>query len=158
MQGVGRDGDINSIEKFVCQLYGVHFKSNVNDARMELFGKGKNSLDMVPQQEMLQIQLHADQKDFVAASLVDTAAWKNNDGCLEIVWTRLLPIPVACIELVTCGCKLKCKTARCSCFKGSMQCANACDCDAINCSNPAGQIFDHIRALVNSLNIDILLQ
>ena len=35
-----------------------------------------------------EIWLHADQDDFVAASAVDTATWKKNDGYLEIVWTR----------------------------------------------------------------------
>ena len=48
MQEVERDGDLDLIEKFVCQLCGVPYKSNVNDTRMKLFGKGKNSLDMLP--------------------------------------------------------------------------------------------------------------
>ena len=39
------------------------------------------------------------------------------EGCLKAVWTRLPPIPDACLELVTCGCKSKCRTVRWSCFR-----------------------------------------
>ena len=39
---------------------------------------------------------------------------------------------------VTCGCKMKCKTARRSCLKGSMQCPNECGYDAIDSFNRAG--------------------
>ena len=61
-----------------------------------------------------------------------------DDGSLEVVWTRLPVLPEACIELVTCGCKSKCKTAQCKCFKSGQRCILACKCDAEDCKNPAG--------------------
>ena len=53
MQGIERDGDIGPIENFVCQLFDVPYKSNVNDARMELFGKIKTVLICYLEQEMV---------------------------------------------------------------------------------------------------------
>ena len=38
-----------------------------------------------------------------------------------------------------CGCKSKCRTVRCSCFRKDINCSYACSFDAIECSNPAGQ-------------------
>ena len=49
------------------------------------------------------------------------------------------PIPDACLELVTCGCKSKCKTAGSSCFRKNLKCTSACGCELIHCCNPAGQ-------------------
>ena len=38
-----------------------------------------------------------------------------------------------------CGCKSKCRTVRCSCFRKDIKCSYACSCHSIECSNPAGQ-------------------
>ena len=67
-----------------------------------------------------------------------TSVWINEEGCLKAVWTRQPPIPDACLELVKCGCKSKCRTVRCSCFRKDIKCSYACSRDAIECSNPAG--------------------
>ena len=79
-------------------------------------------------------------------SPIDTAAWKES-GYLEAVWTRPAAIPDACLELVTCRCKSKCRTARCTCFKKDFRCTFACRCDTIDCSNQAGQYIHRLMQI-----------
>ena len=43
--------------------------------------------------------------------------WRKRGTSLEIVWRRLQPVPNTCLQLVTCDCKTKCSTDRCSCYK-----------------------------------------
>ena len=148
--GIGRDGELAPIEQFVCHLYGRPDQSSVDQARLQLFGKAKNGLEILPPTKdtlelhtiranyQAKIWLQADQQHIQVSSPVDTSAWINEEGCLKAVWTRLPPIPDACLELVTCGCKSKCRTVRCSCFRKDIKCYYACSCDAIECSNPAG--------------------
>ena len=85
------------------------------------------------------IWLQADQEHIDIPSPTDISAWMMESDCLKAVWTRLPPIPDACLELVTCGCKVKCRTARCGCFKTNLSCTYACGCDGVDCCNPAGQ-------------------
>ena len=151
VKGIGRDGELASIEQFVCHLYGTPEQSNVNNSRLQLFGKANKGLEMLPPTRdalelhsaranyQAKIWLQADKEHIDVSPPIDTAAWKKVSECLEAVWTRLPPIPDACLELVSCGCKSKCKTGRCSCFRKDLKCTYACGCDAIDCSNPAGQ-------------------
>ena len=48
VQGIGRDGELAPIEQFVCHLNGTSEQQTVNNARLQLFGKGKLGLDMLP--------------------------------------------------------------------------------------------------------------
>ena len=149
--GIGRDGELAPIEQFVCHLYGKHEQSSIDQARLQLFGKAKKGFEMLPPTKdalelhtiranyQAKIWLQADQQHIHVSSPVDTSAWINEEGCLKAVWTRLSPIPDSCLELVTCGCKSKCRKIRCSCFRKDIKCSYACSCDAIECSNPAGQ-------------------
>ena len=151
VKGIGRDGELASIEQFVCHLYGTPEQSNVNNSRLQLFGKANKGLEMLPPTRdalelhsaranyQAKIWLQADKEHIDVSPPIDTAAWKKVSECLEAVWTRLPPIPDACLELVSCSCKSKCKTGRCSCFRKDLKCTYACGCDAIDCSNPAGQ-------------------
>jgi len=151
VKGIGRDGDLAPIEQFVCHLYGTPDQRTVNHARLQLFGKAKKGLEMLPPTRdalelhatranyQAKIWLQADQEHIDVSSPTDTSAWRKESGCLKAVWTRLPPIPKACLELVACGCKSKCRTARCTCFRENFRCTFACGCDAIDCCNPTGQ-------------------
>ena len=134
----------------MCHLYGRPEQSSVDQARLQLFGKANKGLDMLPPTKHA-LELHtiranyqakiwqqADQQH-IQVSPVDTSAWINEEGCLKAVWTRLPPIPDACLERLACGCKSKCRTVRYSCFKKDIKCYYVCSCDAIECSNPVGQ-------------------
>ena len=149
--GIDRDGELAPIEQFVCHLYGIPEQSSVDQATLHLFCKAKKGLEMLPPTKdalelhtiranyQAKILLLADQQHIQVSSPMDTSAWINEEVCLNAVWTRLPPIPDACLELVTCGCKSKCRTVRCSCFRKDIKCSYTCSCDAIECSNPAGQ-------------------
>ena len=45
---IGRDGELAPIEQFVCHLYGTPEQQTVDNARLQLFGKGKLGLEMLP--------------------------------------------------------------------------------------------------------------
>ena len=65
-------------------------------------------------------------------------AWRKESGYLTPQWTRLSPVPLSCLELVTCSCKTKCKKAGCTRFKTNLKCTNACDCcESVDCCNPS---------------------
>ena len=66
--------------------------------------------------------------------------------CLKAVRTRLPPIPDACVELVICRLKSKCRMAQRKCFKKNLNWTYACGCDGVHCCNPAGQ---YTRVQVN---------
>ncbi|XP_071479491.1 uncharacterized protein [Diadema antillarum] len=149
VKGIGRDGELEPIEQFVCQLYGTSIQANVNSARLHLFGKAKKGLEMLPpRKDALQLHveranyqakvwLQADREEIVMPFPASTPAWKLKSGRLVPIFTSIPPIPVSCLELVSCSCKSKCSTARCSCFKNDFKCTFACACEAINCCNPA---------------------
>ena len=132
-------------------LYGTSEQQTVDNARLQLFGKGKLGLEMLPPTRdalelhtaranyQAKIWLQADHEHRDIPSPTDISAWMMQSDCLKAVWTRLPPIPDACLDLVTCGCKAKCRTARCSCFKTNLSCTYACGVDGVDCCNPAGQ-------------------
>ena len=148
---IGRNGELDLIEQFVCRLYGVPTQTDVNQARLHLFVKGRKELDMLPPTRdaldlhckranyQARIWLQADQEQIIVPPPTDTFAWTKETSMLSPVWTRLPPIPEACLQLVTCGCKSKCKTVQCTCYKKGLRCTPACGCDAVECCNPAGQ-------------------
>ena len=122
-QGIGRDGELAPIEQFVCHLYGTPEQQTVDNATLQLFGKGKLGLEMLPPTRdalelhiaranyQAKIWLQADQEHIDIPSPTDISAWTMESDCLNVVWTRLPPIPDACLELVTCGCKATYRTA-----------------------------------------------
>lgn len=136
--------------QFVCHLYGTP-EQTIDNVRLQHFSKAKLGLEMLPPTRddlelhtactncQAKIWLQADQEHIVISSPTGTSAWTMEYDCLKAVWTRLHPIPDACLELVTYGCKSKCRTARCTCFKKNLNCTYACGCDGMDCCNPAGQ-------------------
>ena len=59
--------------------------------------------------------------------------YKNTDGQILPVTTKVLPAPQAINELVRC-CKTDCSTLRCSCRKNNLPCTELCSCDT-GCAN-----------------------
>ena len=48
VSSIRRNGELDLIEQFVCRLYGVPTQTDVNQARLHLFVKGRKELDMLP--------------------------------------------------------------------------------------------------------------
>ena len=89
--GIGRDGELAPIEQFVCHLYGGPKQSSVDQARLQLFGKANEGLEMLPPTKdalelhtiranyQAQIWLQADQQHIPVSSPVDTSARINEE-------------------------------------------------------------------------------
>lgn len=149
LQGVGRDGPAELAEEFVCRLYGSQTPSRGLDcARSAIFQKGQIALEMLPPTRdafslhlkrsnyQAKIWLQADKSTLAVGSPCESQGWRATDDGLCVVWTHLPPIPQACVELVACGCKTKCRTMACSCLKKEQVCTPACTCNAEQCRNP----------------------
>ena len=139
---VGKDGGIEKVEEFVCQLYNAVDATTVNIARCKMFDKGKVALEMLPltydalelhlsrANYQAKIWLQADKQTIMVDSPGSVAGWQMNQDGLAIVWNRLPGIPTKCVELVTCDCKSKYKTAGCRCYQNDQPCMSDCGCAA----------------------------
>ena len=116
-----------------------------------MFLKGKKNLEALPPTAD-SLALHTARANFQAnvwhQSLQNdhshlkphgTDGLKKIDTGLVIVWKTLSSIPESCIQLITCGCKTKCRSANCKCVKMNQQCIAACGCDSVGCCNPVGK-------------------
>ena len=142
LAGVGRYGDLGDTEKCVCLLYGID-DNDINCARRSLFVKAKRALEMLPPTKDA-LELHVARANYQAKIWInadkaimdsdnnkaaDTIGWTESLNGLEIVWKRLPAVP-------SCGCKKKCVSVRCKCFKSNLRCTPACGCDAVRCADP----------------------
>ena len=150
LNNVGRIAsvDLAGLEEFnVCCLYGGGTE-DVDELRFYQFSKSRKGLELLsPPKDAL--QLHVARANFQAKiwlqegvqemeieSAMETGGWAVGPSGLEIVWTRLPPVPKACIELTSFGCKTKCSTARCKCYRANQICMYECQCNAMDCANP----------------------
>ena len=115
-----------------------------------MFDQGKVALEMLPPtQDALELHLsranyqanvwlQADKVEMNVNSPTRVLGWQRTTEGLQIVWNRLESVPSnsKCVELVTCGCESKCKTAGCKCFKSDLRCMCACDECHADCLNP----------------------
>ena len=71
--------------------------------------------------------------------------WESCDKVYNPIMTDELPAPLALIELSVCGCKTKCTTRRCKCFKNKLPCTDMCKC--VDCENDDGDFSDEERCV-----------
>ena len=151
LHGVGRDGALSDVEEFVCMLYkSPHCSSGVDKARHDMFQKGMKALEMLPPTSdalelhmsranyQAKVWLQANKADVVVADPEETGGWQATDGRLDVVWMRTPCVPSSSLELVTCGCKSKCRTKICRCHSIGQPCIPACGCDVEGCMNTTG--------------------
>ena len=148
---------IAKLNKFLCLMYGDKTSEDVNKCRFALFKQGKCSDDQLPPtcDSLLQ---HICRANYQAAiwlqSLeaemtippIDENGWRLYDGELHIVWMTTPPAPDSLLECINCGCKTGCKTQRCSCMKGVLQCTDVC------CTN--GKDSDELSEVVDDIGLD----
>ena len=141
--------DLKKMEKFVCSLYNDFNCCKVNDTRYKLFCKNQNlqSYQLPPTHAALQKHLqHANYQAYVWKHALDARilsqgpdgqGWRVRGEELEIDWTDIPPATESVMELMCCGCRGKCETRRCSCFKNELHCTDACSCgeECVNCAN-----------------------
>jgi hypothetical protein len=112
--------------------------------RFALFKQGKCSDDQLPPtcDSLLQYIRRANYQAAIwlqsldaemAIPPIDENGWRLYDGELHIVWMTTPPAPDSLLECINCGCKIGCKTQRCSCMKVALQCTDVCTC--VGCTN-----------------------
>ena len=120
LQGIGSDGELASIEQFLCGLYGCSPESHntgVNTCRYRLFLKARKSLEQLPPTADA-LQLHvkranyqakfwvkAANSEFKATDPIVTGGWSIKDGVTSPVWMHNPSVPQACMQIVSCGYK-----------------------------------------------------
>jgi hypothetical protein len=151
---IGRDGPVEDAEEFICWLYGAPDPvSSLNKCRVDLFEKGNKDLEKLPPisdafclhvawcNYQAKVWLKANvglPKIPSPSSPTDTGWWISCEDKLQIIWSTIPSIPQSCISLISCGCKKKCRTVNCKCYKNNQQCIPLCGCDVNECKNPAG--------------------
>ena len=149
LAGIGRNGAIEPVEEYICRLYGIrNVTSGVIKGRFELFMKGKKDIECLPPTYDA-LKLHLSRCNYQAKiwlqsniavqeleDPINTGGWIKGQSGLEIKWTSLPSIPDVVVELTTCGCTTKCKTAACKCYVQQQICTSGCGCYAEMCRNP----------------------
>ena len=123
LHGIGRDGALCEVEKFICHLYKApQSDAGVDIAHYDLFKRGKKTLEQLPPtQDALDLHvrranvqaavwLQANKANMQLTNPALTGAWKEQDGHLEIIWKTLPSVPESCNALITCQCTEKCRT------------------------------------------------
>ena len=138
----------DELAKFVCLRYcpkGICITS-IPDLRWHLFCKQLAESNKVPptlgalEEHIKRVRLQS--RVWFQATIMQQQPfeplnfgyYKNTDGQILPVTTKVLPAPQAIIELVRCKCKTDCSTLRCSCRKNNLPCTELCSCDT-ECTN-----------------------
>ena len=150
---VGHDGNSEGVERYLCRLYGCSegaHDPDIDVCRYRLFMKARKALDLLPPtrdalqlhlascNEQAKIRISADDPTFTAQDPLRSGGWKNDGDGLKPVWIRLQAVPSACTQLISCGCKTKCSTSHCKCYRSGQVCMFECACEARDCANPTG--------------------
>ena len=140
---------LQSLEEYVCRLYGQNTTSSVNEARLNIFRLTcKSDHTLPPNADCL--ALHAQRANFQAAvwrrclTPIMSApspvghGWKIDidvdQPSLSVDWMNTPPAPSSLAQLVKCSCKKgSCSSNRCKCWSADMPCTDICHC--IHCTN-----------------------
>lgn len=148
LEGIGRDGPYEGAEKFVCRLYNTPQSRSADEARHDIFSKGKKGLELLPPTSnalslhiaranyQAKIWLQSDKRSLALEPAWETDGWTRNNNGLQIVWMTKPAIPEACIELIACNCKSQCQSRACKCRRTEQICMPECTCNSDDCCNP----------------------
>ena len=132
-----------TLEKFVCLLYNAN-ATRVNEARYDLFKRGKFTEDQLPPNSdaLRQHIERANYQAFIWRHCIDAQpeipcpsehGWVIENGEIAIRWMTLPMAPKKMLEFMACACKTGCNKGRCSCKKASLRCSEMCRC--VSCEN-----------------------
>lgn len=132
---------MSGIESYICKLFGAT-ETNVDDARVQLFKRGKFSEELLPptRKSLENHTRRANYQAMVWKRALDCTmdipspsdhGWKIDGSSISIDWGIDGSSEIA--DLSTCSCKGGCKTRACKCMKNDLKCADACKCS--NCEN-----------------------
>ena len=135
---------LDKLEHFVVLLYSKTCEAErVNEARQELFARGRSVENIPPTQGALiqYVYRAAFQAGYIwgqalvpQQQLPSPSNWgweETQDGWMA-KWTTLPEASTVCNELLRCGCKKSCQ-GLCKCFRAKLKCTFLCAC-AGHCS------------------------
>ena len=61
--------------------------------------------------------------------------WMREGERLILISTNLPVAPDSIVNVVRCGCKMRCSSALCTCRKNGLNCMTACHCHGRECEN-----------------------
>ena len=147
------EDDLRAVEKVVCKLYGDPTSCSVNETRYQLFCKKKNiqSHQLPPTKAALSKHLQrANYQAYIWKHALEARieipdpqghGWSQVDENLIIDWTNLPPAPESVLEFISCGCKGRCDSRRCSCVRNGLPCTDVCSCQD-ECLNTSAECDD----------------
>ena len=123
------------IERFVILIYDYTSTcTNMNKARKKLFAK-TSSVKRIPPSHVVWSCLPRWSCLGESTYFTPCASFSNqlglvmtDGGLYEPHWTTLQEASKTCYELISCGCKKRCRT-RCKCKKAGLQCTALCKCE-----------------------------
>jgi hypothetical protein len=142
--------NIKLVEQYVMVLYSKSAEQHqsINSLRAQLFHTKDDPCKLPPTSDALNLHiLRAMYQALVwyCAGVAkpdlpspETCGWHVDQGHLVPTLMELEAVPTACRELVSCGCRGDCSTARCSCKRASVACIEACKCN--NCKNNVNRL------------------
>lgn len=145
---------IESLETYVCHIYGEKQSKVLDDARYMVFSGKKKFPDphkLPPTSDAF--KLHLKRSNYQAhewrqALICDRTltnpeghGWCiSTDGNLDIQWLSQPPAPSSLLELMSCRCKkTKCSNNSCGCKKENLACTDLCKC--VECNNNKKEEF-----------------
>ena len=81
------------------------------------------------------IWLCADRHKSIVQSPIESGGWKMTENVIAAVFMTMPSVHVSCVELITCGCETKFRSAACKCHKANQLCMPVCGCSAESCFN-----------------------
>lgn len=136
---------IQTLEKFVCELYGQSSKTSVNDARFIIF-KLKFKIDVALPPNSDSLLCHIKRVNYQAAihrrcfdnimNVPNPAdhGWIIENTNITICWNTIPCVPDGLLKNILCKCKKSaCLTSKCTCKTSGTSCSELCSCT--NCEN-----------------------
>ncbi|CAB4019967.1 Hypothetical predicted protein [Paramuricea clavata] len=134
------------LESFVCEVYAKNSKCRIlGELRWELFRTKNLESEKLPP-TLGALKPHIQRANAISAinkgyreprpqtPLLTDNGWETiSDGTISPKKCLEPPAPESVVELVKCGCRSECSTARCSCHKNNLPCTPLCKCG--DCSN-----------------------
>ena len=136
----------NVLESFVCEVYAKNSKCRtLGELRWELFRTKNLESEKLPP-TLGALKPHIQRANAILATnkgyreprpqtpLLTDNGWETiSDGTISPKKCLEPPAPESVVELVKCGCRSECSTARCSCHKNNLPYTPLCKCG--DCSN-----------------------
>jgi len=139
LEGGVNPTSMSVVERFVVLMYDrTSDKTDVNEARKQLFTQKSRALENIPptkaalEQHIKRAMYQANIWNNALVSEPELPSpsewgWVKDGSEWQPLWTVLPEASQSCYELIHCGCKKGCST-RCKCKKAALQCTDLCSC------------------------------